>query len=54
MHRSIAILLLLFVLVWSLRESFSGMPRSQRRNLAWAMLSGALMVSGIWMIAADL
>ena len=54
MHRSIALLLLLFVLVWSLRESFSGMPSKQRLNVAWAMLSGALMVAGIWMIAADL
>jgi len=54
MQRSIAILLLLFALVWALRETFSGMPRGQRGNLVWAMLSGGMMVAGVWMIVADL
>jgi hypothetical protein len=42
------------VLAWSLREAFADLDPRRIRAAAWAMLSGGLIVGGIWMIAADL
>jgi len=54
MIRALALLCLLMVLAWSLREAFADLDPKRIRAAAWAMLSGGLIVGGIWMIAADL
>ncbi len=54
MVRGLALLLILFVLAWSMREVFSDPNRPKLRSIGWGMLSGALIVGGVWIIVGDL
>jgi len=53
MIRVFALILLLVVLLISIVAILANSDPQRLKAAGWGMLSGALIVGGIWMIAAD-